>query len=71
MNCINRNLGCKFTGTPKEFLKHIENECEKIKVKCPLKNCNLSFYKDEIDFQLIDCITLTVEIQVSPNYSFL
>ena len=55
MMCVNKNLGCKFVGTPRNFIKHIEKECDKIKLKCPLRNCNLMFYKDEIEQHRIKC----------------
>ena len=49
MICPNRALCCRWEGVPKSYILHNKEECLKVKVKCPLKNCAQMFFKDEIE----------------------
>ena len=56
MLCKNRSLGCKWNGVPKAYIFHVKSDCMKIKEKCPYKNCNLLYYRDQIPMHKLKCI---------------
>uniref|UniRef100_A0A0G4FWP3 RING-type domain-containing protein n=1 Tax=Chromera velia CCMP2878 TaxID=1169474 RepID=A0A0G4FWP3_9ALVE len=60
--CLNFEKGCKFTGTKKELVKHLDEVCEEQQTECPIEGCdyknlrrNLAEHERVCPFRIVPC----------------